>query len=97
MLDLQTVKEGRLTMARAVTFQGKDLKKKNPIAGDSPTGQARCWRCEGLMVVEQCSDLTGDAGRPDCQVRRCVQCGEVIDPVILQNRRLRVEKILARV
>ena len=97
MLDLQTVKEGRLTMARAVTFQGKDLKKKNPIAGDSPTGQARCWRCEGLMVVEQCSDLTGDAGRPDCQVRRCVQCGEVIDPVILQNRRLRVEKTLARV
>jgi len=97
MLDLQTVKEGRLTMARAVTFQGKDLKKKNPIAGDSPTGQARCWRCEGLMVVEQCSDLTGDAGRPDCQVRRCVQCGEVIDPVILQNRRLRVEKNLARV
>jgi len=84
-------------MARAVTFQGKDLKKKNPIAGDSPTGQARCWRCEGLMVVEQCSDLTGDAGRPDCQVRRCVQCGEVIDPVILQNRRLRVEKNLARV
>lgn len=97
MLDLQTVKEGRLTMARAVTFQGKDLKKKNPIAGDSPTGQARCWRCEGLMVVEQCSDLTGDAGRPDCQVRRCVQCGEVIDPVILQNRRLQVEKNLARV
>jgi len=97
MLDLQTVKEGRLTMARAVTFQGKDLKKKNPIAGDSPTGQARCWRCEGLMVVEQCSDLTGDAGHPDCQARRCVQCGEVIDPVILQNRRLQVEKNLAQV
>jgi len=30
MLDLQTVKEGRLTMARAVMFQGKDLKKRTP-------------------------------------------------------------------
>lgn len=84
-------------MARAVTFQRKDLKSKNPVAGGPPVGQARCWRCEGLMVVEQCSDLTGDAGHPDCQARRCVQCGEVIDPVILQNRRLQVEKNLAGV
>ena len=92
-----TVKEGRLTMARAATFQGKDLKKKNPAAGGSPAGQARCWRCEGLMVVEQCFDPAGDAGHPDCQARRCEQCGEVIDPVILQNRRLQVEKNLAQV
>lgn len=93
----QTVKEGRLTMARAATFQGKDLKKKNPAVGGSPAGQARCWRCEGLMVVEQCFDPAGDAGHPDCQARRCEQCGEVIDPVILQNRRLQVEKNLAQV
>jgi hypothetical protein len=39
------------------------------------------------MVVEQCFDLTGDAGHLDCLARRCVQCGDVIDPVILQNRR----------
>jgi hypothetical protein len=49
------------------------------------------------MVAEQCFDLTGDAGQLDCLARRCVQCGEVIDPVILQNRRLQVEKNLARV
>jgi hypothetical protein len=84
-------------MARAVTFQGKDLKGKNPAAGGLSAGQTRCWRCEGLMVVEQCSDLTGDSGHLDCQVRRCVQCGEVIDPVVLQNRRLQLEKNLARV
>lgn len=84
-------------MARAATFQGKDLNKKNPAAGGSLAGQARCWRCEGLMVVEQCSDLTGDAGHPDCQARRCVQCGEIIDSVILQNRRLQVKKNLAQV
>ena len=37
-------------------------------------------RCSGLMVTEWCQDLS------DYRAQRCVQCGEVIDPVILQNR-----------
>ena len=41
----------------------------------------RCPRCIGLMVAEWCEDLS------DYTAQRCVQCGEVIDPVILQNRR----------
>ena len=41
----------------------------------------RCPRCSGLMVAEWCQDLSGYTAQ------RCVQCGEVIDPVILQNRR----------
>ena len=40
----------------------------------------RCPRCSGLMVAEWCQDLS------DHSAQRCVQCGEVIDPVILQNR-----------
>jgi hypothetical protein len=40
----------------------------------------RCPRCSGLMVAECCQDLS------DHRAQRCVQCGEVIDPVILQNR-----------
>ena len=40
----------------------------------------RCPRCSGLMVAEWCQDLS------DYHAQRCVQCGEVIDPVILQNR-----------
>jgi rRNA maturation protein Nop10 len=42
----------------------------------------RCPRCGGLMVVEWCQDLS------DYTAQRCVQCGELIDPVILENRRL---------
>jgi ribosomal protein S27AE len=42
----------------------------------------RCPRCGGLMVAEWCLDLSDYSGR------RCVQCGELIDPVILENRRL---------
>jgi DNA-directed RNA polymerase subunit RPC12/RpoP len=42
----------------------------------------RCSRCSGLMVAEWCQDLSDYTGQ------RCLQCGELIDPVILQNRRL---------
>ena len=38
--------------------------------------EGRCSRCGGFMMTE-----------PD-EMRRCVQCGERIDPVILQNREL---------
>ena len=41
----------------------------------------RCPRCSGLMVAEWCEDLS------NYRAQRCLQCGEVIDPVILQNRR----------
>ena len=43
----------------------------------------RCARCGGLMVEEACQDFW-DAG--NATVRRCVQCGDVIDAVILKNR-----------
>jgi hypothetical protein len=33
------------------------------------------------MAAEWCQDLS------DYTVQRCVQCGEVMDPVFLQNRR----------
>jgi len=34
------------------------------------------------MVAEWCQDLS------NYSAQRCVQCGELIDPVILENRRL---------
>ena len=40
----------------------------------------RCPRCSGLMVAEWCQDLS------DYRAQRCVQCGEMIDPIILRNR-----------
>jgi len=40
-------------------------------------GATTCLRCGGLMVSELGFDLV---------VQRCLQCGERIDPVILQNR-----------
>lgn len=42
--------------------------------------RGRCPRCSGLMVDEWYQDLS------DYRAQRCVQCGEMIDPVILRNR-----------
>ena len=38
-------------------------------------------RWSGLMVAEWCHDLS------DYTTQLCVQCGDVIDPVIWENRR----------
>ena len=45
---------------------------------------ASCRRCGGLMVLARYADCWDDAD--NVAVKRCVQCGEVVDPVILHNR-----------
>ena len=77
-------------MATAVGFPAEDLKEVNVADWMELVGTARCSRCGGLMVTEQCFDLLSDSGYLDFLARRCVQCGELIDPVILQHRRLRL-------
>lgn len=47
-----------------------------------------CSRCGGLMVREFCTDLLNSTGELDCSIVRCVQCGDVVDPVIRRNRDL---------
>ncbi len=65
-------------MATAVGFPAKDLKEEEPEDWKHLTATTSCLRCSGLIVIVQYSDFP---------VWRCVQCGEVIDPVILRNRR----------
>jgi hypothetical protein len=40
------------------------------------------------MVRDFCTDLLSGNGGFDCSTRRCVQCGDVVDPVIRWNRHL---------
>ena len=47
-----------------------------------------CPRCRGLMVGEFCMDLLNGVGGLEVLASRCVLCGEVVDPVILENRRI---------
>ena len=48
----------------------------------------KCERCQGLLVKDCAYDLL--ASQPDwetsCDVMRCMNCGDVIDEVILQHR-----------
>ncbi|NOS77663.1 MAG: hypothetical protein HOP35_06925 [Nitrospira sp.] len=53
------------------------------------THQSICSRCGGLMVSDFCMDLLNSTGELEFAAQRCVQCGEVVDPVIQRNRHLR--------
>ncbi len=77
-------------MATALGFPAEGLKEANVAEWKELIGTARCLRCGGLLVTEWCFDLLDDSGHLDIPVHRCVQCGERVDPVILQNRRLRL-------
>ena len=58
----------------------------------SRSGRVECKRCGGLMVGQFYIDLLNS--EPECVASRCVQCGEVVDPVILANRS--VPRVTAR-
>lgn len=55
----------------------------NPPIHDQAQGV--CTRCQGLLVHAWCTDLLDGTSRIAAQ--RCVSCGDVVDAVILQNRR----------
>jgi hypothetical protein len=57
-------------------------------ASSTDTHQSKCIRCGGLMVNEYYMDLLNSIGESKFHAKRCVQCGEVVDFVILLNRQL---------
>ena len=63
-------------------------KETLPHQACTPASRYRitCVRCSGLMVGEFCMDLQNSTGELEIETFRCVQCGEVVDPVILANR-----------
>ena len=60
------------------------------------TDESTCTRCGGLMVNDFCMDLLNSTGELEFAAKRCVQCGAVVDPVILNNRQLRQESMPSR-
>lgn len=45
-----------------------------------------CERCSGYMAPDMCADLQSDSGQCNFWALRCVQCGDIVDEVILRNR-----------
>ena len=80
-------------MATVLEFPAEDLKEANSAGWKELISAGRCSRCGGLMVTEQCFDLRDDTGHIDFLARRCVQCGDLVDPLILRNRRHRLAEM----
>ena len=45
-----------------------------------------CLRCGGFLAPTRYMDLQDDTGQLEFVAERCVQCGDVVDPVIRRNR-----------
>jgi hypothetical protein len=73
-----------------MAYTGKTLgSQTNPHADWSifqGGNSVRCHRCGGLMAREFCFDLQDETGKTGFWAARCLQCGELLDPLILQNR-----------
>ena len=50
----------------------------------------KCTRCQGLMVLDKIYDPDGQFLHID--VWRCLNCGETLDPTIVQARKEKKEK-----
>lgn len=67
------------TMPGQTNFHAGSLKFENQ-------NSVRCHRCDGLMAREFCFDIQDETGNYGFWAFRCMQCGEILDPLILQNR-----------
>lgn len=70
----------------SVTMEPKDKSRSEPD-GNRYGKAPECDRCGGLLVLTFYQDLQDDTGQIDIAALRCTMCGEVIDPLILENRR----------
>ena len=46
----------------------------------------KCLRCNGQMRKEHFSDFSEESGRFAFEGWRCLNCGEILDPLILEHR-----------
>lgn len=83
-------------MARALSEQTRAEKLGSHSISSTVQHKSICARCGGLMVNDFCLDLLNSTGELEFAATRCVQCGELVDPVILQNRQLRQSSMPSR-
>ena len=78
-------------MARALTVQARATQLNEHTVSSAVRHVSMCMRCGGLMVNDFCMDVLNSVGESRFDAKRCVQCGEVVDPMILENRGTRQE------
>lgn len=50
----------------------------------------RCFKCNGVMVREKFYDADGDGFNG----WRCINCGVIIDPIIMENARIQALRVI---
>jgi len=83
-------------MARALAGETKAEQLGNHAISSAAPHESTCTRCGGLMVTDFHMDLLFCIGEKEFAAKRCVQCGEIVDPVILRNRGTKQEPVTAR-
>ena len=68
------------------TMSIPQVKRKSPVSTPVRCESPCCVRCGGLLVDERCMDIGESLGGYWFMAMRCVQCGDLIDEVILRNR-----------
>ena len=81
-------------MATAFKEKAKNEQLANHTVSPAAQHESMCTRCGGLMVSDFCMDVLGNIGEAEFAAKRCVQCGEVVDSVILRNRGARQEAMM---
>ena len=83
-------------MARALAERTTKEQLRSQATFSLVQHESTCTRCGGLMVHDFCLDVLTSIGESKFDAKRCVQCGEVVDPVILRNRGSRQEPMTSR-
>jgi hypothetical protein len=83
-------------MARALAGETRAEQLGNHSISSAAPHDSMCTRCGGFMVNDSYLDLLNTVGESKFAAKRCVQCGEVVDPVILRNRGARQEPVIAQ-
>jgi len=78
-------------MARAFAEETRAEQIGRHAVSSAITYESTCDRCGGFMVNDSYLDLLNTDGESNFAAKRCVLCGEVVDPVILRNRGARQE------
>ena len=78
-------------MARALAEETKAAQPENHTISSKASHESACARCGGLVVTDFYMDLLSCIGETEFAAQRCVQCGEIVDPVILRNRGIKQE------
>jgi hypothetical protein len=83
-------------MARAREDEKRAEQLRNHTNSSSAPHESTCTRCSGLMVTDFYMDLLFCIGETVFAAQRCVQCGEIVDPVILRNRGIKQKPVAAQ-